>query len=78
MPFKNPNHFVHQSQRLAEELAETLPNGAAWANQFDNVANREFHEQTTGPEIWEQTGGRVDAFICSVGTGGTLAGTRGR
>jgi cysteine synthase A len=75
VPFKNPNHFVHQSQRLAAELDATLPAGAAWANQFDNTANRDFHEQTTGPEIWEQTGGRVTAFICSVGTGGTLAGT---
>jgi len=75
VPFKDPNHFVHQSRRLAEELAATAPNGAAWANQFDNTANRDFHEQTTAAEIWQQTGGRVDAFICSVGTGGTLAGT---
>ena len=75
VPFKDPNHFVHTSRRLAEELASTSPNGAVWANQFDNVANREYHEQTTAAEIWEQTGGRVDGFICSVGTGGTLAGT---
>jgi cysteine synthase len=75
VPFKDPNHFVHQSQRLAAELNDKLPHGACWAGQFDNLANREFHEQTTGPEIWEQTGGEVDAFICSVGTGGTLAGT---
>jgi len=75
VPFKNPEHFVHQSRRLAEELNATAPNGAAWANQFDNTANRDFHEQTTGPEIWEQTGGNIDAFICSTGTGGTLAGT---
>jgi cysteine synthase A len=75
VPFKDPNHFVHQSRRLAEELDASSPAGACWANQFDNLANREFHEQTTGPEIWEQTGGSVDAFICSVGTGGTLAGT---
>lgn len=75
VPFRDPNHFVHTSQRLAGELAATAPNGALWANQFDNVANREYHEQTTAAEIWEQTGGRVDGFICSVGTGGTLAGT---
>jgi len=75
VPFKDPNHFVHTSQRLAGELAVTSPNGAVWANQFDNIANREFHERTTAVEIWEQTGGRVDGFICSVGTGGTLAGT---
>lgn len=75
VPFKNPNHFVHQSRRLAEELGATAPQGAAWANQFDNTANRDFHEQTTAAEIWQQTSGRVDAFICSVGTGGTLAGT---
>jgi cysteine synthase A len=75
VPFKDPNHFVHTSRRLAEELASTAPQGAVWANQFDNVANREYHEQTTAAEIWDQTGGRVDGFICSVGTGGTLAGT---
>jgi cysteine synthase A len=74
VPFRNPNHFVHQSQRLAAELNEQLPHGACWAGQFDNLANREIHEQTTGPEIWAQTEGTVDAFICSVGTGGTLAG----
>jgi cysteine synthase A len=75
VPFRDPNHFVHTSRRLAEELASTAPQGAVWANQFDNVANREYHEQTTAAEIWDQTGGRVDGFICSVGTGGTLAGT---
>jgi cysteine synthase A len=75
VPFKDPNHFVHTSRRLAEELAATEPHGAVWANQFDNVANREYHERTTAAEIWDQTGGRVDAFVCSVGTGGTLAGT---
>lgn len=75
VPFKNPDHFVHQSRRLAEELAGRLPHGAAWANQFDNVANRDFHAATTAAEIWQQTSGSVDAFICSVGTGGTLAGT---
>ena len=74
VPYANPNNYVHYSRRLAEELAETEPNGAFWANQFDNVANRNFHIETTGPEIWEQTGGRVDGFSCAVGTGGTLAG----
>ena len=74
VPLKDPNHFIHQSERLAAELSETAPNGAIWANQFNNIANREFHEETTGPEVWEQTAGSVDAFICSVGTGGTLAG----
>jgi len=73
-PYRDPNHFVHQSRRLAEELAASAPHGALWANQFDNTANRDFHEATTGVEIWEQTGGRVDGFVCAVGTGGTLAG----
>ncbi|WP_299884565.1 cysteine synthase A [uncultured Ruegeria sp.] len=73
-PYRNPNNFVHYSRRLAEELAQTEPNGAIWANQFDNVANRQAHVETTGPEIWEQTGGKVDGFICAVGSGGTLAG----
>jgi cysteine synthase A len=74
VPYANPGNYVHFSRRLAEELAATEPNGAIWANQFDNTANREGHRRTTGPEIWEQTGGRVDAFTCSTGTGGTLAG----
>ncbi|WP_129793187.1 cysteine synthase A [Sphingosinicella sp. CPCC 101087] len=74
VPYANPNNYVKVSGRMAERLAETDPNGAIWANQFDNVANREAHVRTTGPEIWEQTGGRVDGFICAVGTGGTLAG----
>jgi cysteine synthase A len=65
---------VKVSGRIAERLARSDPNGAIWANQFDNVANREAHVRTTGPEIWEQTGGRVDGFVCAVGTGGTLAG----
>jgi cysteine synthase A len=65
---------VKVSGRLAEELAKTEPNGAIWANQFDNVANRRGHYETTGPEIWRQTDGKVDAFVCAVGTGGTLAG----
>ena len=73
-PYKNPNNYVRYSGRLAEALARTEPNGAIWANQFDNVANRLAHEETTGPEIWQQTGGQVDGFICSVGSGGTLAG----
>ena len=73
-PYKNPNNYVRYSGRLAEELAKTEPNGAIWANQFDNIANRQAHIETTGPEIWEQTGGKVDGFICAVGSGGTLAG----
>ncbi len=73
-PYRKPNNFVRYSGRLAEKLAQTEPNGAIWANQFDNVANRQAHVETTGPEIWEQTGGRVDGFVCAVGSGGTLAG----
>ncbi|MGB8813130.1 MAG: cysteine synthase A [Paracoccaceae bacterium] len=73
-PYKNPNNYVRYSGRLAEALAKSEPNGAIWANQFDNVANRQAHLETTGPEVWEQTGGRVDGFICAVGSGGTLAG----
>ena len=75
VPYKDPNNYVKYSGRLAEELNESDPNGAVWANQFDNVANRQAHIETTGPEIWEQTDGQLDGFICSVGTGGTLAGT---
>jgi len=74
-PYKNPNNYVRYSGRLAEALARTEPNGAIWANQFDNVANRQAHLETTGPEIWAQTGGKVHGFICAVGSGGTLAGT---
>src|SRR5215510_9916705 len=74
VPYANPNNYVKLSGRLAEQLAKTEPNGAIWANQFDNVANRDGHLQTTGPEIWNQTDGRVDGFSCAVGTGGTLAG----
>ena len=73
-PYRNPNNYVRYSGRLAEALARTEPNGAVWANQFDNVANRQAHIETTGPEIWEQTGGKVDGFICAVGSDGTLAG----
>jgi cysteine synthase A len=74
-PYKDPNNYVRYSGRLAEELAESEEAGAIWANQFDNVANRQGHFETTGPEIWDQTDGTVDGFICAVGTGGTLAGT---
>ncbi len=73
-PYSNPNNFVRYSERLAAKLAQTEPNGAIWANQFDNVANRQAHVETTGPEIWEQTDGKVDGFVCAVGSGGTLAG----
>lgn len=74
VPYKNPNNYVKYSGRLAEELAKTEEQGAIWANQFDNVANRQAHIEGTGPEIWEQTGGKVDGFVCAVGSGGTLAG----
>jgi cysteine synthase A len=73
-PYRNPNNFVRYSERLALELDKSEPNGAVWANQFDNTANRQAHTETTGPEIWEQTGGKVDGFVCAVGSGGTLAG----
>jgi cysteine synthase A len=75
VPYKNPNNYIKISGRLAEQLARTEPNGAIWANQFDNVANREGHIQTTAQEIWSQTGGKVNGFVAAVGTGGTLAGT---
>ena len=74
VPYSNPNNYVKVSGRLAEQLAKTEPNGAIWANQFDNVANRQSHFETTGPEIWRQTDGKIDGFSCAVGTGGTLAG----
>ncbi len=74
VPYKDPMNYVRYSGRLAEELAKTEPNGAIWANQFDNVANRRAHYETTGPEIWDQCDGKIDAFTCAVGTGGTLAG----
>ncbi|RLL64321.1 cysteine synthase A [Paenirhodobacter hankyongi] len=74
-PYSNPNNFVRYSERLARELAKTDPNGVIWANQFDNVANRQAHIETTGPEIWTQTQGQVHGFVASVGSGGTFAGT---
>ena len=76
VPYKDPNNYVQLSGRLAEQLAKTETSGAIWANQFDNVANRQAHIEGTGPEIWEQTGGKIDGFTCAVGTGGTLGGRR--
>ncbi len=73
-PYKNPNNYVKLSGRLAKTLSDELPGGAIWANQFDNTANRQAHVETTGPEIWEQTEGKLDGFICAVGSGGTLGG----
>ena len=73
-PFSSPNHFVHYSGRLAGELNASEPNGAIWSNQFDNLANREAHYATTGPEIWAQTDGKVDAFVSAIGSGGTIVG----
>ncbi len=73
-PYRNPNNFVRYSERLAAELNKTEPNGAIWANQFDNIANRQAHIETTAPEIWDQTDGKVDGFICACGSGGTLTG----
>ncbi len=74
VPYANPGNYVHVSQRIAEELAQKEVSGAIWANQFDNLANRNAHIETTGPEIFEQTNGKVDGFICAVGSGGTLGG----
>src|SRR5690606_8898942 len=74
VPYRDPNNYVKYSGRLAEKLAETEHNGAIWANQFDNVANLRAHHETTGPEIWDQLDGKVDGFVCAVGSGGTLAG----
>jgi cysteine synthase A len=74
VPYKDPNNYVKLSGRLAEELARTDPAGAIWANQFDNVANRLAHIESTAPEIWDDLGGAIDGFVCAVGTGGTLAG----
>ncbi|MFZ9020613.1 MAG: cysteine synthase A [Paracoccaceae bacterium] len=74
VPYKNPNNYVRYSERLAAEMNKSEPNGAVWANQFDNTANRQAHIDGTGPEIWRQTDGKVDGFICACGSGGTLAG----
>ena len=74
VPYANPENYVHVSERLAKELAASEPNGAVWSNQWDNLANRQGHFRTTGPEIWEQTNRMVDGFICAIGTGGTLSG----
>jgi cysteine synthase len=74
VPYSNPDHYVHVAERLAAELARSEPHGVLYANQWDNLSNRDGHVRSTGPEIWRQTDGRVDAFICSIGTGGTLAG----
>jgi cysteine synthase len=74
VPYSNPNNYVKLSGRVAAQLAKTEKSGAIWANQFDNVANRQGHIETTGPEIWNQTDGKVDGFVCAVGSGGTLAG----
>ena len=74
VPYRDPDNYIKYSGRLAKKIAAKEPNGAIWANQFDNVANRQAHFETTGPEIWEQTGGKLDGFVCAVGTGGTLAG----
>ena len=75
LPYSNPGNYIRQSQKIAEDLAKSYENGVLWANQFDNVANQMSHYNSTGPEIWEQTEGKVDAFTCAVGTGGTLSGT---
>jgi len=74
VPYADPNNYVRYSGRLAERLAQSEPDGAIWANQFDNVANRQAHVETTGPEIWNDTAGRVHGFTCAVGSGGTIAG----
>jgi cysteine synthase A len=74
VPYRDPNNYVKYSGRLAEELAKSHPEGAIWANQFDNIANRDGHYRVTGPEIWRQLDGRIDGFVCAIGTGGTLAG----
>jgi len=74
VPYANPNNYQHYSRRLAEDLAMSEPNGAIWANQFDNTSNRKAHYETTGQEIWNQTDGKLDGFICAIGSGGTLGG----
>ena len=75
LPYSNPENYIRKSQQIAQDLAKSHENGVLWANQFDNIANQMSHYNSTGPEIWEQTDGKVDAFICAVGTGGTLSGT---
>ncbi len=75
LPYSNPGNYIRQSQKIAEDLANSHENGVLWANQFDNIANQMSHYNSTGPEIWEQTEGKIDAFTCAVGTGGTLSGT---
>ena len=75
VPYRDENNYVKYSGRLAEKLGSESENGAVWANQFDNTANRDAHIMTTGPEVWSQTDGKVDGFTCAIGTGGTLAGT---
>ena len=75
LPYSNPGNYIRQSQQIAEALSKTHENGVLWANQFDNVANQMAHFNSTGPEIWEQTEGKIDAFTCAVGTGGALSGT---
>lgn len=77
VPYANPENYVHAAERLAKELAGSEPHGVLYANQWDNLANRDAHYRTTGPEIWSQTDGRVDGFVCAIGTGGTLAGVAG-
>jgi len=74
VPYRDPNNYVHVAERLAAELRESAPHGVLYANQWDNLSNRDGHYRSTGPEIWEQTGGKVDGFICAIGTGGTLSG----
>ena len=74
VPFKDPNNYVHQAERKAQEMAASEPNGVLYANQWDNTSNRMGHYRSTGPEIWEQTDGKIDGFTCAIGTGGTLAG----
>jgi cysteine synthase A len=75
LPYSNPGNYIRQSEKIAETLEKTSQNGVLWANQFDNIANQMSHYNSTGPEIWEQTSGKIDGFTCAVGTGGTLSGT---
>src|SRR3954470_16605037 len=75
LPYSNPNNYQHVGRRLAEQLRKTERNGVIFADQWNNLDNRKAHYVSTGPEIWEQTGGKIDGFVCSVGSGGTLAGT---